>query len=627
MMLPNESGTISSARETHKRPPTGPRLANNSFQRIVGPQLLFSCMVPYFVATGLQLHHMRLGLIISTGWAGGHLLVGAAWVFLEGRKIYPYILECCMMVLYPVLLGVSYGVSGGEEVVQRNYIFIVHATLAGVLLASLVTAHPGCIQSVQELVPRVFHGHENVIMAGHVVTGVMVLSFTLTCLLYLIPVTQAVEQDPKDGLNLTFRIILPMLLTAAALMFARFWPPTVLRHLTAQQLYELDAGKVLVLVPGGRRVGPSILDPSLVAQPAKASSPWTIIYPPSLQRPPSPPAAPGLQPLQQPAQQVRMLGQGQPLLQPTSPLKPVQLYHPTGPAMSQLLGGGSRVAPLPSPQPESWAGPPTPSLFLAPPKQTVFSGPDIAAMGGGMGATEWAERAPDSGRWPPAAPGLRQGMLQHPGMLHQAMQQHGVQLPMQHDQLPNVQHPVAHQAVPQPMPYQKPAQQYGLEHETAQQYGLEHETAQQYGLEHETAQLSGNPGPGSVQLDPSPHLNTTALRLPVTAQPMQSAMQPMQSVMQPMQSAMQPMQSAMQPMQSAMQPMQYVMQPMHNVMQPMQSAMQPARSAMQPLQSAMQAPGLQQQTPYPSSSSAQTLQQGMPVQRSPTLGRHFRSDA
>lgn len=49
-------------------------------------------------------------------------------------QVFPYVLEICMLVIYPVLLGVVYGSDGGYETVKRDYNFIVNSSLAGVSL-------------------------------------------------------------------------------------------------------------------------------------------------------------------------------------------------------------------------------------------------------------------------------------------------------------------------------------------------------------------------------------------------------------------------------------------------------------------------------------------------------------
>ena len=57
-------------------------------------------------------------------------------------QVYPYLLEIAMVVIYPVLLGITLASEGGKETIQRDYNFIVNAALAGVTLISMVTCYP-----------------------------------------------------------------------------------------------------------------------------------------------------------------------------------------------------------------------------------------------------------------------------------------------------------------------------------------------------------------------------------------------------------------------------------------------------------------------------------------------------
>eukprot|EP00955_Chlamydomonas_euryale_P063804 358777-Chlamydomonas_euryale.AAC.6 len=76
----------------------------------------------------------QLGLIIAIGLAGGHLAIGTLLLFVNARRVYPYVLELAMLCIYAPLLGVSLASDGGAQNIQRNYNFIVHSALAGVTL-------------------------------------------------------------------------------------------------------------------------------------------------------------------------------------------------------------------------------------------------------------------------------------------------------------------------------------------------------------------------------------------------------------------------------------------------------------------------------------------------------------
>ena len=124
-------------------------------------------MLPFWIATGLQDTYLTLGLVIATAISALHILVGCLLIFIHGRRVYPYILECCMFLIFPILLAVVLASpDGGKTTVQRDFNFITCSALAGVSLLSIILTYPVGIQHVQELVPWMHHGHEDVLNAG-----------------------------------------------------------------------------------------------------------------------------------------------------------------------------------------------------------------------------------------------------------------------------------------------------------------------------------------------------------------------------------------------------------------------------------------------------------------------------
>ena len=67
----------------------GPARTQNgtSVQRLVGSNLIFFVFTPYFVATALQDTHLQLGLVIATGMAAGHLLIGTLLFIANLRRV------------------------------------------------------------------------------------------------------------------------------------------------------------------------------------------------------------------------------------------------------------------------------------------------------------------------------------------------------------------------------------------------------------------------------------------------------------------------------------------------------------------------------------------------------------
>eukprot|EP00195_Chlamydomonas_chlamydogama_P016138 CAMPEP_0202892238 /NCGR_PEP_ID=MMETSP1392-20130828/2003_1 /ASSEMBLY_ACC=CAM_ASM_000868 /TAXON_ID=225041 /ORGANISM="Chlamydomonas chlamydogama, Strain SAG 11-48b" /LENGTH=778 /DNA_ID=CAMNT_0049576129 /DNA_START=97 /DNA_END=2433 /DNA_ORIENTATION=+ len=212
--------------------------SSNGLQEWIGPNLIFTVFLSYWVATGLQDTHFQLGLIIATALAAGHVFIGALLFFGNARRVFPYILELCMMVIYPILLGISYHSDRAKETLMRDYNFIVHSALAGVSLISIVVTYPLGVQHVQELVPWAYSSHEDVLTAGYFTTGVMCISFVASCLLYLVPVARDEYNNHFHALNLAFRLILPCVLTFIAVCFTRFWPAVVVAHLQTTQVYD-----------------------------------------------------------------------------------------------------------------------------------------------------------------------------------------------------------------------------------------------------------------------------------------------------------------------------------------------------------------------------------------------------
>ncbi|GAX78809.1 hypothetical protein CEUSTIGMA_g6246.t1 [Chlamydomonas eustigma] len=218
-------------------------------QSWLGPNLIFTVLLPYWVATAFQDTYLKLGLVIALGIAGGHIILGAQLLLLRFRRVYPYFLEITMLILYSILLGIAFGSESGAASIQQNYNFIVNSTLAGVTLVTMMTMYPLVFQHVQEQVPWEHAGHEDVLTAGYFGTGALALSFVISCLLYLVPVSKGVTGDHMNAYNLTFRIFVPEVLTFIAALFVRFWPPTVVSHLQGTQAPHWTSLTILSTYP------------------------------------------------------------------------------------------------------------------------------------------------------------------------------------------------------------------------------------------------------------------------------------------------------------------------------------------------------------------------------------------
>lgn len=104
---------------------------------MIGPNLIFTVFASYWTATALQDIDLKLGLIIATGLAGLHLLLGVLLLFINARRVYPYVLEVAMLCIYPTLLGIALASDGGAANIEHNYNFIVHSALAGITIVSV----------------------------------------------------------------------------------------------------------------------------------------------------------------------------------------------------------------------------------------------------------------------------------------------------------------------------------------------------------------------------------------------------------------------------------------------------------------------------------------------------------
>ncbi|KAG2437612.1 hypothetical protein HYH02_011251 [Chlamydomonas schloesseri] len=216
------------------QPPTGSSAATRdtqAVQELVGGNWIFLIFVPYFVATALQDTHLRIGLIVATATSAGVLVLGLLAFTMNLRKVFPHVLEVLMLVMYAVLLGVSYSSAATEAEVRRTYNFIVHSALAGTCLVSMLVCYPLGRQHVAELVHSLYMGHPDVHSVGLYTTAGLTAAFVSSCLLYLVPLCKGVDDEHWDVLNLIFRIIYPCVCTAMALLFARFLPDALLPNL------------------------------------------------------------------------------------------------------------------------------------------------------------------------------------------------------------------------------------------------------------------------------------------------------------------------------------------------------------------------------------------------------------
>jgi hypothetical protein len=233
--------------------------------------MIFSLMLPFWVATGMQDTYLTLGLVIATALAAFHILIGCILLFMTGRRMYPYILECCMLIIFPVLLAITLASSEGKNTIQRDFNFITCSALAGVSILSMILTYPIGIQHVQELVPWMYHGHEDVLNAGYICSGVLFSSFAISCLLYLIPVCQGVEGNHNNPLNLIFRLTVPEVLTFLACLFVRFFPSRMVRHLQSTGLndwqFQGKANQMMMAYPSAAKVinHPRVIDNAILA--------------------------------------------------------------------------------------------------------------------------------------------------------------------------------------------------------------------------------------------------------------------------------------------------------------------------------------------------------------------------
>lgn len=107
--------------------------------------------------------------MIATALSALHVLAGLILIFINGRRVYPYILETCMLIIFPILLAIVLASpDGGKATVQRDFNFITCSSLAGVTILSIILTYPVGIKHVQELVPWMHHGHEDVLNAGEI---------------------------------------------------------------------------------------------------------------------------------------------------------------------------------------------------------------------------------------------------------------------------------------------------------------------------------------------------------------------------------------------------------------------------------------------------------------------------
>ena len=58
-------------------------------------------------------------------------------------QVFPYILEIAMVILYPVLLGITLANAGGASTIGADYDFIINAALAGVTLVCVCVGGGG----------------------------------------------------------------------------------------------------------------------------------------------------------------------------------------------------------------------------------------------------------------------------------------------------------------------------------------------------------------------------------------------------------------------------------------------------------------------------------------------------
>eukprot|EP00798_Chlamydomonas_sp_ICE-L_P010238 gene10238-8155_t len=273
--LSRKMNTPQSPMEVQPPPPTSTTPTNavtrdpSSVQSWIGPNLIFHVFVPLWVATALQTTNFKLGLIIATAIAGVHVFLGVLEFIFSWRRVFPYILEVIMVVMFPILMAITLADDGIERTVYRDFNFIVYSVLAGIAIISMIITYPLGIQHVQEMVPWVYSSHDDVIACGYVTTGVLTLSFIASCLLYLIPVAKSEDDNDNNILNIIFRIVMPCVLTFLAALFTRFYPSFRLSHLQGSQVYRFYSKPGGVTYPNAAAMlaRPRVIDSAMMGRP------------------------------------------------------------------------------------------------------------------------------------------------------------------------------------------------------------------------------------------------------------------------------------------------------------------------------------------------------------------------
>ncbi|GAX79598.1 hypothetical protein CEUSTIGMA_g7039.t1 [Chlamydomonas eustigma] len=205
----------------------------------------------YVIATALQTYDLKIGVAVAGFLYLALILLGLLLRHARARKIWIFFMEVAMLLVFIVQWALTFPegpdgeASAAELSVYKYFPFVTNATLGGVALLSSVLQYPFVLQYIRSMLPYAAWRHPQTIPVAHVCTWVWIMAYTASCLLYLIPFSQDVEmsgheaQAPDNTLNTVFRIVIPIVLHVAALLFSRLYPGTIIIHVKDSQPFDM----------------------------------------------------------------------------------------------------------------------------------------------------------------------------------------------------------------------------------------------------------------------------------------------------------------------------------------------------------------------------------------------------
>eukprot|EP00798_Chlamydomonas_sp_ICE-L_P022596 gene22596-29736_t len=222
MAYPGASGPYFSKTKDPMAPPPTPD------SQFLGANSIFLSLIPFTLATALQVESIRTALIVGTSTAVLVLVVGLLLWLIKARHTPIFILDAAMLIIMSVQLGVSFPF---REEIEEYYVFITCSALAGIIILSMLFSYPATLQHVRECVLRTGWRMYDVRVAAYITSGLLASALIISTLLYIIPVAEDTWQDKDDALTIVFQIVVPIVFYFLGLLITRLSPIWIARSL------------------------------------------------------------------------------------------------------------------------------------------------------------------------------------------------------------------------------------------------------------------------------------------------------------------------------------------------------------------------------------------------------------